>query len=127
MALWVKYKHEGLCSDLKLPHRSWVWSQSSATSSLGGRERQILGLEWPGNLAEIMSSGFRERPCFQRQGGEQEMADVSLWPLLTRVHTQANRSAHKCIHTFIFSLLSPFPPPASFLPSLPKYFILKIL
>lgn len=101
MTQWVEYKHEDLCPDLKLPHKSWVWSQLSVTSGLGGRDRQILGLDWTANLEETRSSRFRERP-FQKIRWRAIQIDAWCEPL-TSSHKEAHSGKQICtqIHTHL--------------------------
>lgn len=74
--------------------RVWVWMlciQVKAT-----------GVHWLASLAELVSSGFNERPGLKKQGTGQlkrRTLDVDLWPLQAHMHAHMSTYIHTCMST----------------------------
>ena len=53
---------KNLSLDSQNPCRSQAWSYMALTPVVGNRDKRILEAHWLVSLAELMSSGFSERP-----------------------------------------------------------------
>lgn len=67
--------------------RVWVWMPRIQAKA----RHHSTGVLWLASLAELVNSGFNERPGLKTQGTEQlkrRTLDADLWPLQVHMHTR---------------------------------------
>lgn len=74
--------------------RVWVWMPRIQAKA----RHHSTGVHWLlTSLAELVSSGFNERPGLKTQGTEQlrrRTLDANLWPLQVHMHTRTHTQTH---------------------------------